>query len=111
MNKTLMLKWAKALRSGKYKQGKYALKNMDNTFCCLGVLCDISGKGEWTPDGAGEYKYSLPGDGAVACLTDSQLLELGLDREEESELIELNDTKRATFEEIADVVDLLRMSQ
>ena len=39
-----MKKWVKALRSGKYKQGRGVLKhNRENkTFhCCLGVLCEI----------------------------------------------------------------------
>jgi hypothetical protein len=33
--------WVEALRSGKYKQGKYHLHTGDK-YCCLGVLCDIS---------------------------------------------------------------------
>ncbi len=33
-------KWIKALRSGKYKQGKQTLKRNDE-FCCLGVACEI----------------------------------------------------------------------
>ena len=32
--------WVKALRSGKYKQGKGALQNRDG-FCCLGVACKV----------------------------------------------------------------------
>lgn len=36
--------WIKALRSGKYKQGKYVLHTDDNKFCCLGVLCDVYNK-------------------------------------------------------------------
>lgn len=37
-------KWIKALRSGKYKQGRQALCREDvsgNRYCCLGVLCDV----------------------------------------------------------------------
>lgn len=33
--------WIKALRSGKYKQGKGALRE-GNLFCCLGVACEIA---------------------------------------------------------------------
>ena len=44
MKKEIADKWVEALRSGKYKQGKSALKK-DDSFCCLGVLCDIIGKG------------------------------------------------------------------
>lgn len=43
--------WLKALRSGKYQQGKNQLRNGDR-FCCLGVLCEVyrqdTGKGRWT---------------------------------------------------------------
>lgn len=42
MNPEVKAKWLEALRSGKYKQGKEFLKR-GNKFCCLGVLCDISG--------------------------------------------------------------------
>lgn len=34
-------KWVDALRSGKYKQGQGKLRHGDS-FCCLGVLCDLA---------------------------------------------------------------------
>ena len=44
MNKQLKTKWTEALRSGEYDQGVghyvTAGKKYDS-FCCLGVLCDI----------------------------------------------------------------------
>ena len=33
-------KWIKALRSGKYKQGKYHLC-VDNEYCCLGIANEV----------------------------------------------------------------------
>lgn len=39
-------KWVAALRSGKYKQGRGALKK-DGKYCCLGVACEISGLNKW----------------------------------------------------------------
>jgi hypothetical protein len=42
MNKKIAEKWAKALKSGKYKQGKHMLQEGDNSYCCLGVLCKIA---------------------------------------------------------------------
>ena len=42
--------WLKALRSGDYKQVKRSLRTKEG-FCCLGVLCDISGEGEWAKHG------------------------------------------------------------
>lgn len=38
MDQKLKTKWIKALRSGKFKQGKFYFEK-DNHFCCLGVLC------------------------------------------------------------------------
>lgn len=46
MNPEWKEKWIKALRSGEYEQGVNRLKR-DGKFCCLGVLCDISGMAEW----------------------------------------------------------------
>ena len=38
-------KWINALRSGKYKQGDGNLYKFDNnSFCCLGVACVVSGE-------------------------------------------------------------------
>lgn len=42
----LARKWIDALRSGQYKQGQKKLRDGD-AFCCLGVLCDISGLDKW----------------------------------------------------------------
>jgi hypothetical protein len=42
MDPTIKAKWIDALRSGKYRQGKGALHKTDNSFCCLGVLCDLA---------------------------------------------------------------------
>lgn len=48
VNELNMAKWIAALRSGKYQQTFSELKSADGGFCCLGVLCDISGVGRWT---------------------------------------------------------------
>ena len=45
MNQEIKQRWIQALRSGEYKQGQGALHNYnENTFCCLGVLCDLHAK-------------------------------------------------------------------
>ena len=45
MKKEVSKKWVKALRSGKYKQGKCYLKQFNSKnqprHCCLGVLCEL----------------------------------------------------------------------
>ena len=40
MNPAAKKVWVKALRSGKFKQGKGKLKRYDETYCCLGVYCE-----------------------------------------------------------------------
>ena len=60
MNKTIKRRWVSALRSGKYRQGTEALRS-GNTFCCLGVLCDLHAKAtfvSWEYDAlTGMYSY------------------------------------------------------
>ncbi len=50
MNADIKAKWLEALRSGEYQQGRRQLRKGD-TYCCLGVLCDLhrkeTGEGEW----------------------------------------------------------------
>lgn len=71
MKKEVAEKWIEALTSGKYKQGKGQLRNSNDEYCCLGVLCDLyrkeTGDGEWA-DSHKNYQsvffdgspYSLP---------------------------------------------------
>ena len=44
MNTEIQAQWVAALRSGEYRQGKSQLRGADDTFCCLGVLCDLAVK-------------------------------------------------------------------
>lgn len=45
MKTDVKTKWLDALRSGEYKQGKNVLHDeATDTFCCLGVLCDLAVK-------------------------------------------------------------------
>lgn len=47
-------KWVNALRSGEYQQGKAVLHNpTQDTYCCLGVLCEVTGR---------EFKAVDPGN-------------------------------------------------
>jgi hypothetical protein len=43
MDAGLKAKWLEALRGFKYVQGRGTLRSPNNTYCCLGVLCDIQG--------------------------------------------------------------------
>ena len=43
MNPEIRAQWCAALRSGDYQQTKRALRHNDS-YCCLGVLCDLAVK-------------------------------------------------------------------
>jgi hypothetical protein len=107
-NKENIQKWVEALRSGKYVQATGAL-HMGDGFCCLGVACEISGKGWWR----GLYYETNGGDENKSVLPKDVVDWLGVEddnptivREEFSStsLAELNDGG-ATFEEIAVVIE------
>lgn len=34
--------WTAKLRSGEFKQGRFALRTKDDEYCCLGILCQIA---------------------------------------------------------------------
>jgi hypothetical protein len=62
-------RWAAALRSGKYPQGRSVLRTREGKFCCLGVLCELAAaagvippaalyRGEWLYDS--DYDTELP---------------------------------------------------
>jgi hypothetical protein len=108
MNPEVKAKWVAALRSGRYQQGRQALRR-GHTFCCLGVLCDISGLGEWSDNWycpAGDSHgslYHLPNPVIewAGVESDSPIVDLADSAEY---LTELNDAGK-TFEEIADLIE------
>lgn len=63
MKKRIKKLWLKALRSGKYKQGKGCLR-ADRKYCCLGVLCDVYAKEKGERWGASDDArfYSMHGE-------------------------------------------------
>ncbi len=111
MKKEIATKWIEALRSGKYKQGKSRLKKYDQTYCCLGVLCEISGLGEFEK-GDEEYNFRSIGDLEAACPTKPVLEWSGLKNASGRipntlipSLWELNDRQDKSFPEIADHIE------
>lgn len=50
LKKKVKDRWVKALRSGKYTQGQEKLRDKDDNFCCLGVLCDLHAKAHELPE-------------------------------------------------------------
>lgn len=129
VNKELVKLWVDTLRSGKYQQGKKALRSKDDKFCCLGVLCDISKDTldtNWVLGNAYDKNhYSLDGFGGV--LPESVVNYLGVTSEnynvqishknsklpnfvlekekEEIYLTNLNDDYGLSFDQIADVLE------
>jgi len=106
--------WLDALRSGKYKQTQGLLCEMSPfdadgkrspvSFCCLGVLADLAVK-----DGGPAWNsYHGPQeDGTTPPVKISHFM--GFDNEIINELIEMNDDRDATFDEIADVIETVIM--
>lgn len=63
MKEDIKAEWKKNLRSGKFAQGQGQLRSWDENnqrwvYCCLGVLCEMSGLGEWVDVIDHDVKYS-----------------------------------------------------
>ena len=121
-------KWVDALRSGKYKQTREALRNDEGNepkFCCLGVACDLYAK-ETNVDGWQKietgvntlYKFVSEESSSEAALPRPVAEWLGLNSVEGefdpelaglkvSTLIALNDDHdmRYDFKKIADIIE------
>lgn len=62
MKKADCKRWIKALRSGKYKQGKGVLCSERGNYCCLGVYADVNIEGDWElGDRAWHLNMGVPG--------------------------------------------------
>ena len=110
MEKALKEKWIEALRSGKYKQGRDVLRSSDDRFCCLGVLCDISGQGQWEGESseAGYYYYERNGQPAeFEGINLPSFVEhfANIEGEDQDVLTGMNDDDRLSFNEIADWIE------
>lgn len=111
IKKSVMKKWVKALRNEKYFQNRGSLKE-GNSYCCLGVLCDISKIGKWE------------GDGVLFCYNDGDNSEIGTISPKVKEwaglqhcdgeiklkrstisLITLNDARARSFKQIAAFIE------
>ena len=105
MNQEVKTKWIQALRSGKYKQGQAYLRQGDS-YCCLGVLCDLNESRQWTPiDHSFKKIYSPFPDDEHQLLPKNISQWADLIEIEQEELVELNDTEEYTFEQIADYIE------
>ncbi len=119
MKKDIAKKWIKALRSGKYKQGRDKLRTKNNEFCCLGVLCNLHAQAH--PDFAARQRNPSSYDGNDATLGLNVRNWAGLkttdgdfDRGEvdgaprdslSTSLIDLNDAEMWNFKRIATFIE------
>jgi hypothetical protein len=107
MRERLLLEWLVALTSGDYVQGRGRLKkekggyNCADTYCCLGVLADVSGEGRWE-----DRAFVYPGDyiPREGDLPKEFLDHVGMEDREQRVLINLNDGQRQTLVEIAEYI-------
>lgn len=104
MDKAFKAKWLEALRSGKYKQGRKKLRSEDDEFCCLGVLCDISGQGQWKLEPS-SYCYYKEEERDFHGLPLFMEEFSGIGARTEEDLIGLNDIDELSFPEIANWIE------
>lgn len=116
-NKSDIMKWINALRSGEYKQANGALQN-EYGYCCLGVLCEIASPDHCRPDGimlGGGYPAIDYGDPPWVSEINKGFFDLAGVR-----LSGLNDVgyrfhsenlERFTFDEIADLLQAVYIEE
>jgi hypothetical protein len=117
-------KWLEALRSGEYKQGRYALRQKStdgDKFCCLGVACDLYNKlGVGDPLEVKQTLFgrndSIPGvfyNEESTALPDSVRVALGLysssgafvTPEGNGKYLAIENDRGQTFAQIADLIE------
>ncbi|MDZ8105088.1 MAG: hypothetical protein RM338_05610 [Nostoc sp. DedQUE12a] len=113
MNKQLIEKWIDALRSGEYKQARCQLRDGD-TFCALGVACDISGMMNWEEYFVNDSSEMMPLDVAAQygfiAINERLKESLGIPKSYycpsfQSAVTSLNDEFHLDFDEIADLIE------
>ena len=106
MKPELKKRWVKALRSGKFKKGKYQLRwqtEKGDVYCCLGVLCAIEGV-KWKKVVVLEtVSYGVSGD--IGSLAPSRQKQFGISDDVQGKLIKMNDVKNHSFAHIATWVE------
>lgn len=93
-NEVTREQWVAALRSGKYVQGQNRLRSRHNTYCCLGVFCDLADPDAWESSTDGWFWGDRWDIAPIPFLTDAQA----------ERLANLND-RGSTFNQIADEIE------
>lgn len=110
MDAELKQKWVEALRSGKYKQGRFCLRDNENCHCCLGVLCDLIDPNGWdrhledwdNEDDFERFKWGKGSEWSTEEVPDQVADRVRLGHQ--SQLMDMNDQGK-TFAEIADWIE------
>jgi hypothetical protein len=100
MNADYKSQWIAALRSGKYKQGKHHLRPSSNTFCSLGVLCDLVDPSKWEKRRGRFFTYGNELDTLYDMFEKIDFSYPNL-----NELFLMNDKKGKSFKQIANWID------
>ena len=104
MDPRIKEEWVKRLRSGEYEQGQGVLKDIDDTYCCLGVLASIyldeHNKG-WRFEECYDRLY-LPK--AIVNWAGLSNYYNDININDKCSLVSMND-EGCSFEEIADVIE------
>lgn len=105
MDTELRNKWTAALRSGNYQQGRLGLHDLDNRYCCLGVLCEVLELESVRRRGGYVYYDNDQKWPTTWNVPDPVKHEIGFSADAEFTLIHLNDVQKLTFEQIAAYID------
>lgn len=106
MKRKIARQWSAALDSGEYKQCTGRLRKGDK-FCVMGVLCNLHAQAH--PEIAAKQKVKSKYLGQDELPADEVIAWAGMCNDSgnisgELELVELNDSKKLTFPEIAKVI-------
>jgi len=107
MNREVAEKWIAALRSGEYTQGTECLRSLNDTFCCLGVLCDLavkSGVPVRVKMSSDNYQYEGHGELLPLSVMKWSGVKTNVGDINDSDLTSKNDSGM-TFSEIADLIE------
>ena len=106
INQEIKQMWVEKLRSGDYKQGTNALRNRQDEFCCLGVLCDIVHSDGWKKLENSPFRDYTHESGTLdgTFLTGTILKDVGLSEHDASNLVEINDMGDS-FVDIANYIE------
>lgn len=99
--------WIAALRSGKYRQGQGALKQITESrntrYCCLGVLAVTCGIGlVKNPDGT---NWGTPANPESSEMNENFREVTGFPKKFHRKLIDLNDNEEYSLRKIADEIE------